>query len=119
MEYDIYSSQKRVWRGMKKEVNKTIQINTITREKWTSYFGTIYAHSSSNSTKKRMEKPVNMGHITHEPTGTIEQLNEDIHKLKNTKAPGEDNIPNELIKYGENILAIKMQKLFDKSLTKN
>ena len=46
---------------------------------------------------------------------TIEEIKQKIKKLKNKKAPGNDSITNEMIKYSDDLMLVKLEKLFKKA----
>ncbi|KAJ4436358.1 hypothetical protein ANN_18990, partial [Periplaneta americana] len=111
MEKDLYGGQKKVWkmlRNRKKPINEYLQIPSISPEGWVTYFQKLYDN----------EEEVNNEFIT-----TIEEeiipipikdIQDTITQLKNRKAPGVDNISNEMIKYGGSLLVEEIHKLFRK-----
>ena len=45
---------------------------------------------------------------------TIEEIKQTIKKLKNTKAPGNDSITNEMKKCSDDLMLVKLEKLLNK-----
>ena len=45
---------------------------------------------------------------------TSEEIKQTIKKLKNKKVPGNDSITNEIIKYSDDLMLVKLEKLFNK-----
>ena len=95
MDHDMYGAQRKVWKMLKnrkKPVNEYVQTRRVDIETWEKYFKELY----------EAEEPTPMGnYITNNnATVTEEEISGAMKKLKNRKAPGPDNITNEMIKYG-------------------
>lgn len=111
MDHDIYGAQRRVWKMLKnrkKPVNEFIQTKGIDILTWENYFQQLYSGP---------ETP-NIGNYKtpHQSRISKEDIQEGIKKLKNRKAPGTDNISNELLKYAGPELVTKMTTLYGKIL---
>lgn len=120
MESDLYGTQKRVWkmlRASRREINETVQINNITAEKWTTHFRELYAENNNktgnNAGRHRIHRQTALSNTESEPI-TATRIRSEMRKLKNGKAPGPDNIRNELLKYGGNRLAEQFKVLYNK-----
>lgn len=106
MEHDLYRGQKKIWntlRNRRRAVNEYIQITTITTEKWEEYFRNLYGNMQLTSQQtvgapNAICTPLDSWQISKDSIETT------IHKLKNRKSPGPDNIANELLKYGGSAL---------------
>lgn len=68
MEHDMYDAQKKVWsmiRRGRREVNKYVQTQTITREAWTDYFRQLYdEEKQQQDTENRPPTTVTTTHVT-------------------------------------------------------
>lgn len=117
MEHDLYGGQKRIWnmlRNRKKPVNEYVHTKSITTETWESYFRTLYTNTKSRETEQ-----LDSDTEGKEDKSTLEQIPKEkikltIGTLKNRKAPGLDNINNELLKYGGDTLVDEIHTLFNK-----
>lgn len=111
IERDIYGSQKKVWRMLRKrksEVNENIQTNAIGKNQWEAYFEHLHKKEEHNSE-----------HLAwiNGNEDNIEITIDDIHKAmkwpKHRKAPGSDGMRNELLKYGEKHIEEEPTKLLN------
>lgn len=117
MEHDLYGGQKKIWntlRNRKRAVNEEVQTNAITPEKWENYIKTLYGQQESNS--ETPEGNIGMAQILEEEDIiTQEEVHEAVRKLKNRKAPGPDQITNEMLKYAgpeiEKVLTSLFQRI--------
>lgn len=112
MDYDMYGAQRKVWKMLKnrkKPVNEYVQTKGVPLEQWEKYFRDLYD-------AQEIEGPE-----VHEtpPNALFEnaEIKQKLTKLKNRKAPGTDNIPNEFLKYGGKELINKLTILFNKIIT--
>lgn len=113
MERDLYGSQKKMWkllRNTKQEINDTLKLNSVSTTEWERYFGSLYDATGSD-TESSDEWRNRKG---DEVTMTLEDIKNAARNLKNRKAPGPDNISNELLKYGDEQLHEEITKLFNK-----
>lgn len=104
-------------RNRRRAVNEYVQITTITTEKWEEYFRNLYGniHLTPQRTIGALNviyTPLDSWQISKDSIETT------MHKLKNRKSPGPDNIANELLKYGGSALLEELYTLFSKSLTR-
>jgi hypothetical protein len=91
-------------------MKKLIDVSEVTLEEWTRYFSTLY-----NRDNKHDEYFPSTQMIIND--SKIELTNAEVLKaLKNRKSPASDGIYNELLKYGGEILAEKINMLFNKIL---
>lgn len=117
MEHDLYGGQKKIWnllRSRKKPINEYIQSTRITSEEWEKYFEKLYS-ATETKTPTRIEHPENDNH-PQDRTIPLEKIQKIVTKLKNRKAPGIDEITNEMIKHGGDALLTELQFLFNKIL---
>lgn len=120
MENDLYGTQKRIWkmlRAAKKEVNETVQIHNITADKWKEYFTNLHSQDNDQPLERRQKLRREYAiSLEEDKRVTTEEVMDEMKHLKNGKAPGPDNIPNELLKQGGVRLAEQLTKLFNKIL---
>ncbi|KAK9879678.1 hypothetical protein WA026_006739, partial [Henosepilachna vigintioctopunctata] len=98
MEQNLYGAQRKVWkmlRNRKKPVNEYVQTEIISPDIWEKYCTELYQDEETTETW------VNEDETPDDVLITEEELRKRIEKLKNRKAAGTDNIPNELLKYGK------------------
>lgn len=79
--------------------------------RWTEYFKSLLCQSSN--TEEEAE-PIIQWNEQPVADPTIEEVRASVNKLKNNKAPGSDNIPGELFKYGGEALCRKLHELIGK-----
>lgn len=111
MDHDIFGAQRKVWKMLKnrkKPVNEFIQTKTIKIEDWQHYFEELYTDEEKPELKRAGITDPEPGRIISE-----EEVSVKLKKLKNRKASGVDNIPNELLKYGGHELAKELTVLFN------
>jgi len=78
-------------------------------ERWVEYFQEVLKHTETTARGKGKRT----GELNEEPP-IYTEIEESIKKMKNNKAPGEDNIRAELIKYGRKPLAEAIHKIIVK-----
>ncbi|XP_072395185.1 trypsin-like [Diabrotica undecimpunctata] len=83
------------------------------KETWVDYFQSLFAKSDNN------ELPTPEVTTNEEINIEEEEVKEALRKLENRKSPGEDRIPNELLKYGLPDLTKQLLKLIQKILEQN
>jgi len=111
MTHDLYGAQKKVWkmlRGLKKPISEYKQLSTINTEQWESYFTSLYSSGTP------LHIPQMNNHLN--ASISLDEVEENIKKLKNRKANGVDRIPNELLKYGGAGVNEQIHILFNKIL---
>lgn len=120
MEHDMYGSQKRIWkllRGLKKSTNESVEIKSINEDRWMQYFQRLYDDGDITEWGVDADGDERHGDDTDEQILiTFEQVSDAVKKLKNRKTPSEDQISNELIKYGGKTLLQEITSLFRKIL---
>lgn len=121
MEHDLYGAQRKIWkllRKYKKPIDEAVQTTNITPESWTTYFKALY--ETNNTLQEDPTYPTGVmspnGTLNEDCTITEEDVTLNIGKLKNRKAPGPDNISNEMIKSGGLELKGNLTALFTKIL---
>lgn len=113
MEYDLYGTQKRIWKMLqkqKKNVNEYTQVNHISKEDWVNHHKAQHNQLQTSNTvipetdnKEKIDIP-------------MKKLRESVTRLKNRKTPGPDGITNEMIKYGGDSICKQLHMLFNKIL---
>ncbi|XP_065170188.1 uncharacterized protein [Atheta coriaria] len=111
LEHDFYGTQKTVWktiRNQRKELTELVQAKGIDKETWINYIKHLYRDTNQ-------EKPnISVNIQPDEPTiVSISEVETELAKLRNRKASGPDGIPNDLLKYGEEVLAAEITKLIN------
>ncbi|KAK9881036.1 hypothetical protein WA026_014379 [Henosepilachna vigintioctopunctata] len=113
LDTDFYGIQKQIWRLLrqqKKEVNELVEAKHIEESKWIKYLTELYQNDNLED-----NQPINIT-ISDDITITSEDVRETLSKLKNHKSPGHNQIPNELLKYGGEILISQITSLSNKIL---
>ncbi|XP_055378928.1 craniofacial development protein 2-like [Condylostylus longicornis] len=113
IERDLYGAQKKVWgmlRRRKKEVNEYVQTNTISIQDWENHFRKLYENREDREAETLLPEVIST-------FISIELVENAVKSLKNRKAAGYDEIPNELIKYGGKGLHHQLALLFQKTIT--
>lgn len=80
-------------------------------ERWAQYFKELL---NPNNPTDRNEEDIQLPFQTVQPyiaEPTLQEVEFEILKLKNFKAPGIDNLPGELLKHGGNALCMEMHEL--------
>jgi hypothetical protein len=72
-----------------------------TKQRWKEYFEELL-NGNRNEEKEINELPELVEDSNSEKHPTVEEVRNSLRTLKNNKAPGDDNIPAELLKYGGN-----------------
>ena len=114
MESDFYGLQKQIWcfiGTQRKEINELVETNHIARESWIDYLSELYK-------SEEIEVELNTPEIMTNDNVQIEAADiiTSLRKLKNRKSPGQDDIPNELLKYGGQSLIQQLTSLIQKIL---
>lgn len=116
MERDFYGLQKQMWRMIRtqrKEINELTESKHITKETWVRYLRNLYSKEGEEDTTVRSIPEIRTNNeIQIEPTDVQRAL----RQLKNRKSPGQDSIPNELLKHGGQHLTQQLTKLINKIL---
>lgn len=113
LESDFYGQQKQMWRFIRqqrKEVNELVGTNQIEESTWIEYLTELFRGDSTQE-----NGPQNIT-INESTTITAEEVKETLKKIKNRKSPGQDGIPNELLKYGGESLVTEITSLANKIL---
>ncbi len=77
-------------------------------KRWTEYFRELLCQGQSTEEESEPNIQWNTQHVA-EPS--LQEVKESVNKLKNNKAPGSDNIPGELFKYGGDALCMRLHEL--------
>lgn len=114
MESDFYGLQKQIWRMIrqqKAEMRELIEINHIDEKTWVEYLRELFKskHTHQNSLQNYIT-------VNDNVTITFEKVEKTLSQLKNRKSPGQDKIPNELLKYGGKKLTQELFKMIQKIL---
>ena len=80
-------------------------------ERWTEYFKSLLGQSELPEDETEPDIQFNT-QIVAEPS--LEEVKDAVFKLKNNKAPGSDNLPGELFKYGGDALCMTLHELIVK-----
>lgn len=112
MESDFYGLQKQIWRFIRtqrKEINELVETNHIAKETWINYLSELFK-------SEEIEVEINTPEIVTNDNVQIEtsDINIALRKMKNRKSPGQDDIPNELLKYGGPCLIQQLTSLIQK-----
>ena len=105
IEHDIYGRQNIAWKVMRhlKSTDRDVaKLTCIPKEEWTKYYSELLHDEDIEDVLEDEieEKTVDMI--------TLDEMQEEIRKMKNRKAPGTDNIPIEIFKYGGLILQFRL-----------
>jgi hypothetical protein len=106
-------------RNRNKIVNEEVQVIEIHSESWITHFENLYEQKTNATAVQQDEREeLLMRHQDITEDGAEEEENisqndvqETVKKLKKRKAPGIDNIPNELIKAGGDADIIEIKKI--------
>jgi hypothetical protein len=99
-------------RNRKLEVNETVQLNKISGSEWWQHFSPLYNSSTSEDNFVTVNEGNNHG---LERIEIIEcELEKALVSLKSRKAPSQDDICNERLKYGGRSLIAELIKMFRK-----
>jgi len=101
-------------KNLRKEKKETGNINPISMTEWNEYYRNLL-------TEVRPEYEMNYGEIKIDPPDeirpiTVDEVKETVRELKNGKAAGPGDIPNELIKNGPTILFELLTELCNKCM---
>ena len=91
-----------------KDTTKPVKLS-----EWFSYLSELYSEKNSDLNLENFET-INSGPLDY--AFNCKEVKQGISKLKNNKQPRLDQILNESIKYGSNILLLPLVKLFNKIL---
>ncbi|KAL3279671.1 hypothetical protein HHI36_017177 [Cryptolaemus montrouzieri] len=78
-----------------KPVNEYVQLNQVSAKQWEQHLTELYNNEERQADQLEEEEIVVV-------VISNESRTKAVRKLKNRKAPGIDNITNEMIKYGKN-----------------
>ncbi|KAH1019600.1 hypothetical protein HUJ04_009392 [Dendroctonus ponderosae] len=92
----------------KLDITEYAQTQQIEEAEWKDYFKRLYASEEQERLEEENAEPVEI---------LVEVTTKIASKIKNRKAPGSDDIPNELLKEGGPLLMAELTKLFNKILT--
>ena len=82
-------------------------------ERWTEFFKSLLSQSGTLPTEEVTEPDIQSNtQFVAEPT--LEEVKAAVSELRNNKAPGSDNLPGELFKYGGEALCTKLHELIVK-----
>ncbi|KAI4488637.1 hypothetical protein M0802_011453 [Mischocyttarus mexicanus] len=115
IKHDFYGSERRVWkilRSLRKPVKEYREINPLEINECTNYFTKLYNEDKNNNNSYTKTETLGSEWII-----TKSQVIRSIQTFKNRKAPGEDTITNEQIKYGGPSLVKAIATLFNKVIT--
>ncbi|KAJ4428447.1 hypothetical protein ANN_24484 [Periplaneta americana] len=114
----MYGARKKVWkmlRNRKAEISERVEVSDIGINTWENYFQQLYNENMGQT----QEIQINMNIIDNGDDMeeiTAEDINEAMKTLKNKKAPGQDEISNEILKSGGKRIREQMKVLFNKIL---
>ena len=113
MERDLYGSQKKIWkmlRNRKSEVNETVQLHKISGSVWWQHFSSLY--NSGTQLDNTVTADEGNDCESERIEIRVSELEKALISLKNRKAPSQEDISNELLKYGGRSLMVELIKLF-------
>ena len=79
-------------------------------ERWTEFFKSLLSQSGTQA----LAKPNTQSNAQDVAEPALKEVRASVFKLKNNKAPGSDNLPGELFKYGGNALCTRLHELIVK-----
>lgn len=99
MEKDFYGLQKQIWRMIRtqrKEINELVENKHIAKETWMKYLRSLYSkNKEENVTGRNISEIV----INNEKQVVPADVQRALRLLKNRKSPGQDSIPNKVLKH--------------------
>ena len=82
-------------------------------KRWTEYFRSLLNQSRPETLEEENAPEIQLNTQFVE-TPTLEEVRNNVQKLKNNKSPGSDNLPGELFKYGGEALCQRLHELIVK-----
>ena len=82
-------------------------------ERWTEFFKSQLSQSGPQALEDITE-PDSQSNVQDVAEPTLEEVKASVFKLKNNKAPGSDNLPGELFKYGGDAQCTRLHELIVK-----
>lgn len=103
----------------KKPINEELQINTITRATWTTYFKTLYQDQDEDIHLENNNNDTGPSTLTadDEYNITLDDVKRTIINSKNRKTSELDGITNEMLKYGGSSILHEVTNLFKNIMT--
>lgn len=103
MEKDFYGLQKQIWRMIRtqrKEINDLVENKHIAKETWMKYLRSLYSKNKEENVTGRNISEIVTNNETQIVPANVQRA---LRLLKNRKSPGQDSIPNELLKHDSNV----------------